>query len=91
MYDSGGRYTDAFIVTSFRDGKGRYHDRDATNSYCSLVNLDTGYIDFEERCSRKTTKDRLRSHLENMNRKFPVCNIQIVPPNKYQINITTEV
>lgn len=32
-------------------------------SYCSLLNLDTGCIEFKERCSRNTTVQRVLSHL----------------------------
>lgn len=47
-----------YIVTSYRgDGNGN------TRVYCSLVNLDTGYIQFDERCSRSTTIKRVLSHL----------------------------
>ena len=54
----------AFIVTSFRDEKGEYEGQLA-NEYCSLVDLNTGYIKFEERCSRRTTVKRVLSHLRH--------------------------
>ena len=52
----------AYLVTSFRDGKGRYNG-DQTTTYCSLIDLDNGKIAFEERCSRATTIKRVLSHL----------------------------
>lgn len=41
--------------------KGDYKGQ--TTTYCSLVNLDTGYLAFEERASRSTTVQRVLSHL----------------------------
>lgn len=61
-YNKLGDVLGAYIVTSFRDSKGKYHG-DQTSPYCSLVNLDNGYIKFEERCSRSTTIKRVLSHL----------------------------
>ena len=52
----------AYIVTSFRDHKNRYAG-DNSQSYCSLIDMETGYIKFEERCSRNTTMKRVLSHL----------------------------
>ena len=54
----------AYLVTSFRDSKGRYNG-DNTQSYCSLIDMKTGYLKFEERCSRSTTMSRVLSHLSN--------------------------
>ena len=54
----------AYLVTSFRDGKGRYNG-DQTTTYCSLIDLDNGKIAFEERCSRTTTIKRVLSHLNS--------------------------
>ena len=55
----------AYLVTSFRYNRGVTTDKakEATQSYCSLINLDTGYIAFDERASRSTTIKRLLSHL----------------------------
>ena len=61
-YNRAGNVMGAYLVTSFRDGKGKYHG-DQTSPYCSLVNLDNGYIAFDERCSRATTMVRVLSHL----------------------------
>lgn len=61
-YNKLGDVLGAYLVTSFRDGKGNYNG-DQTSTYCSLVNLDNGYIQFEERCSRSTTIKRVLSHL----------------------------
>ena len=61
-YNAMNEVLDAYIVTSFRDNNNRYNGA-PTPTYCSLVNLDTGYLAFEERCSRKTTINRVLSHL----------------------------
>ena len=54
----------AYIVTSFRDTKGVCDNKErAFAVYCSLVNLDTGYLAFDENCSRTTTVARVLSHL----------------------------
>lgn len=53
----------AYIVTSFRDQKNSLPNKESTANYCSLVDLDTGYLAFEERCSRNTTVARVLSHL----------------------------
>ena len=55
----------AYLVTSFRYNRGVTTEKakEATQSYCSLVNLDTGYLEFEERASRNTTIQRVLSHL----------------------------
>lgn len=63
-YNKLGTVLAAFIVTSFRDDKRRYAES-YTAGYCSLINLDTGYIEFEERCSRSTTVARVLSHLNH--------------------------
>lgn len=58
-----GKIVNCYMVTSFRDVN--VHDKGEFNccSYCSLLNLDTGYIEFKERCSRNTTVQRVLSHL----------------------------
>ena len=61
-YDKSDNVKGAYIVTSFRDNKNRYSGSN-TAPYCSLVNLDSGYLKFEERCSRNTTIKRVLSHL----------------------------
>lgn len=54
----------AYIVTSYRDQSGYCkHNGKETAQYCSLVDLDTGYLKFEERCSRNTTVGRVLAHL----------------------------
>ena len=55
----------AYLVTSFRYNRGVTTDKakEATQSYCSLINLDTGYLAFDERASRSTTIKRVLSHL----------------------------
>ena len=57
----------AYLVTSFRYNRGVTTDKakEATQSYCSLINLDTGYLAFDERASRSTTIKRVLSHLNH--------------------------
>ena len=61
-YNKIGDVLGAYLVTSFRDGKGRYNG-EQTTTYCSLIDLDNGRIAFEERCSRATNIKRVLSHL----------------------------
>lgn len=71
-----GEVVNVYMVVSFRDNKNRYRG-DATAKYCSLVNLDTGYFVFEERCSRNTTVRRVLNHLLNIGCADYVYNASI--------------
>ena len=51
-----------YMVISFRDNKNRYSG-ESTTGYCTLLNLDSGKMAFEERCSRCTTERRVLRHL----------------------------
>lgn len=62
-YNRLGDVLGAYIVTSYRDQKGTLRNSEHTASFCSLVDLDSGYLKFEERCSRNTTMKRVLSHL----------------------------
>lgn len=63
-YNRLGDVLGAYMVTSYRDDRGVCEHRgESTTGYCSLIDLDTGYIKFSERCSRTTTLARLLSHL----------------------------
>lgn len=97
---AGGQYMNAFIVTSFRDHHGKY-DKGSTAQYCSLVDLDTGAIFFEERCSRKTTKRRVLRHYLRLGYSKPYnpndtsedyrlsyYNMEVYDKGTYEINIT---
>ena len=89
----------AYMVTSFRDNKNRYGED--TGSYCSLVNLDTGYIAFEERCSRKTTVRRVLNHLLKLGNSsyshnltiptecYGMYDILCLHPGEFKIDIFT--
>ena len=84
-YDKNDKPINAYIVTSFRGSS-------ETNSYCSLINLDTGYIQFEERCSRNTTVQRVLSHLypgdyEGKNAVAEGQYVKVIPVNKWKLNI----
>lgn len=50
-----------YVVTSFRSRNS--WDNEKTNTYCSLVLFENGYIAFEEPCSRTTQMRRVMSHL----------------------------
>ena len=59
-----------YLVTSFRDNKNKYGG-DNTSNYCSLINLDSGYLAFEERCSRYTTERRVLRHITRAGFTYP--------------------
>lgn len=61
-YDRNKNALGVYLVTSFRDSTGKYQGQ-STQKFCSLINLETGYLQFEERCSRTTTVGRVLSHL----------------------------
>ncbi len=69
------------MVTSFRDGKNQYNG-DKTGDYCSLIDLDTGYIAFDERCSRDTTVRRVLNHIFDLGTRDYAFN-QAIPVEKY--------
>jgi hypothetical protein len=56
-----GQISNVYLVTSFRNNENGscYH----TKSYCSLIDLENGYIKFTEPCSRCTTVHRILNHL----------------------------
>ena len=86
-----GEVINVFMVISFRDNKNRYVDND-TRAYCTLVNLDTGYNAFEERCSRNTTVRRVLNHLLSVgvvDRDYDYGNadIEVIPVGKYNLNV----
>lgn len=58
-----GKIVNCYMVISFRDVDWHYKGEFNCCSYCSLLNLDTGCIEFKERCSRNTTVQRVLSHL----------------------------
>lgn len=60
------KIVNCYMVISFRDVDGHYKGEFNRCSYCSLLNLDTGCIEFEERCSRNTTVQRVLSHLNQL-------------------------
>ncbi len=59
-----------YLVTSFRDNKNKYGN-DNTSNYCSLINLDSGFLAFEERCSRSTTERRVLRHITRAGFTYP--------------------
>ncbi len=88
-----------YLVVSFRDNKNKYGGAD-TSSYCTLVNLDSGQMAFEERCSRATTERRVLRHLtkagysmpydpnsREQDYKFQNMRIQVYQNGNYKINL----
>ena len=83
----------AYLVTSFRDQKGTLRNCEHTSNYCSLVNLDNGYLKFEERCSRNTTVGRVLAHLTRCNDGGKEAirmghYIEIYPTGKFKIDLS---
>lgn len=89
----------AYLVISFRDNKERYRGQ-GTQSYCSLINLDSGQFAFEERCSRKTTVRRVLNHILRLGYVLPydpnnktndsrlgTYNIEVYPIGDYKMEI----
>lgn len=87
-----------YLVISFRDNKNKYGN-DSTSSYCTLVNLDSGQIAFEERCSRATTERRVLRHLtragfsmpydpnsREQDNKFANMRVQVYPNGNYKMD-----
>lgn len=93
-YNKLGDVLGAYIVTSFRDQRGTLKNSEHTSSYCSLVNLDNGYLKFEERCSRTTTMGRVLAHLVqngDFGGKEAVKNgqyIEVYPVGMYKIDLS---
>lgn len=82
----------AFIVTSFRYSTrvtSQYDDN--TSNYCSLINLKTGYIQFDERCSRNTTIKRVCNHLNESKNHLMVdeSTFKLLKKDQFDINIIT--
>lgn len=88
-----------YLVISFRDNKNKYNGSD-TSSYCTLVNLDSGQLAFEERCSRATTERRVLRHLtkagysisynpnaSDQDYKFQNMRIQVYQNGNYKVNL----
>lgn len=88
-----------FMVVSFRDNKNVYGNQD-TGKYCTLVDLDSGYFPFEERCSRKTTVRRVLNHILRLGKanysynrsieveKYGDHDIEIHALNNYKLDIS---
>nr|DAO87641.1 MAG TPA: hypothetical protein [Caudoviricetes sp.] len=92
-----GKIIDVYMVISFRDNKNKYPG-EYTATYCSLVNVDTGQMAFEERCSRTTTVGRVLTHLfrlgrnrydsyDILNTSYDAYDIEIVNNGSYTLDI----
>ena len=91
-YNRQGSVVGAYIVTSYREVK---NNGNQTRPYCSLVNLDNGYLAFEERCSRNTTMVRILSHLSpcaygGKNAVAEGQYIEVYAGGEYTIDISTK-
>lgn len=88
-----------YLVISFRDNKNKYGGN-STTSYCTLINLDSGQIAFEERCSRATTERRVLRHLTRAGYSYPYnpdsheqdskfynMRVQVYPNGNYKVNL----
>lgn len=88
-----------YLVISFRDNKNKYGN-DSTIYYCTLVNLDSGQIAFEERCSRATTERRVLRHLTRAGFSYPYnpdsheqdskffnMRVQVYQNGNYKVNL----
>lgn len=58
-----------YMVIPFRDNKNRYCG--STSGYCSLLDLESGKLVFEERCSRSTTVRRVLNHILRLGFTMP--------------------
>lgn len=81
LWKNNGEIINVYMVVSFRDNKNCYHGS-PTGNYCSLINLDNGYLAFEERCSRKTTVKRVLNHLLKIGHNDYACN-ESIPVTRY--------
>lgn len=94
-----GEIDKVFMVVSFRDNKNRYNG-DKTETYCTLLNLDTGYYAFEERCSRTTTVRRTLNHILRLGssnyahnlsipeKEYGTYDVEVVYPGDFSIDIS---
>lgn len=93
------RVIGVYLVISFRDDKNKYKN-DSTKGYCSLANLDTGQLAFEERCSRVTSERRVLRHLTRAGYSYPYnpdsheqdsrfsnMRVQVYQNGNYKINL----
>ena len=92
-YNKLGDVMGAYLVTSFRDHKGTLRNTEHTASYCSLINFDNGYLEFEERCSRATTMKRVLSHLNPGDYAGEQAvkdgqYLEVYPVGKYKIDLS---
>lgn len=60
--DANNKVLKTYFVIPFRNSTNN-PSWEETHKYCSLINLESGFIAFDEPCSRKTTELRILSHL----------------------------
>lgn len=93
-----GQVIGVYLVISFRDNKNRYQG--CTTHHCTLVDMDTGQLAFEERCSRRTTERRVLRHLLRAGYSQPYnpdsceqdylfegMEVHVYPNGNYKINL----
>lgn len=88
-----GKIANCYMVISFRDVDGHYKGEFNCCAYCSLLNLDTGCIEFKERCSRDTTVQRVLSHLNPLdywgkNAAQEGQHVKVYTNEEYHIQLT---
>lgn len=89
-----GEVLNTYLVTSFRNNKDNPHWVKTTN-YCSLVDLENGYLAFEEPCSRNTTELRVLRHLckclgDHRYDDSKIAGSYITEYTDYEIHLKTE-
>ena len=84
---------DVYYVISFRDNNNRYNG-DLTAPYCSMINLDSGQLAFQERCSRNTTVRRVLKHLvptayiDTSDMELSAYDIEVHNHSEYHLEIS---
>lgn len=66
VHKKAGKLEGVYMVTSYRYNHNRPKNSEPgyqTTEMCTFINLESGKIQFEERCSRNTTVKRILSHL----------------------------
>ena len=97
LVKDGETITQVYMVVSFRDNKNCYNGQ-STTPYCSLVNLDTGYFAFEERCSRETTVRRVLNHIlrvgpfvgspESVLKRYGAHDVEVKYSGEFKVDIS---
>lgn len=87
-----GQIANAYLVTSYRNNENRKCD--VTTGYCSLIDLENGYIKFSEPCSRRTTVRRVLTHLYNdfdVVSAYRNIDLVVVKKDDYKLHIDAQI